>query len=690
MKFSLRSTLLLFLLITLGTGWYINWRRATFGIKLPVAQPLKVDHEVPEFITEFSSGAKVRDHDQNYPWPAWKRSLELHDYRWSDITKVFPESRRQKLLDMARKVLDDENSDFKTATIAAKLLDQAGDQDAITRIVSRFKNFLGDDENKGWELFQFFPMDQLIAADPTILDLLQSRKGEDSKFGELSDSILYYNGIETQPFIRRSFRAAELEAQGLNYSTNNIPWLIENAPTVEALDLAERRLFGGYPEIRGRSAYLALALLKADFSESKELQKVSDRIEKRMADSIRRTLSQDDPKADDFARLCLNVLVRHCSDISKMMLLEVLQDPKWSNHHDDVADALIRLGLSEQCEAYVKNAMANIDGPNVHVHKGLSWASLCWWSDPSLPILHRYEQCFGRQEMIEICRDLAEHRGNLVAFRKLAELFADTHNPEIAKLIRDKLFLDGNPENAIEALQMLEKIGVPDLGELWARLPASAAKDRFLMFYQHWHTNQLTQQKLVDWINRTLEPSSPAVVEDPMGVVESPTKTMLSLERFLHAGSQSQHQLATATLARTNCGDLAYGEDMHRDEVPSWMYNLALITSGEFDVTSCSSELNNGLRTFRLVVNQRLYKFSALEPDYSMGSFDTRAVVELLNTIAIRRKIKKRFFAYPTEFGEFSDKGCCLVLFVEPTVVADLKNKFGLAPIEGSEYYMKH
>ena len=138
-----------------------------------------------------------------------------------------------------------------------------------------------------------------------------------------------------------------------------------------------------------------------------------------------------------------------------------------------------------------------------------------------------------------------------------------------------------------------------------------------------------------------------------------------------------------AALAHAGSGDLAYGEDNYFDELIGRIAGLSVTESGEMKISSVSSEVKDDRRWLRIVINGRLYEFNLAEPDYHNG-YDARAIVELLNTIAIRQRMTKRFFAYPTEWGT----GFCLVLFIEPKTVSELETKFGLTPIEGCEFYL--
>ena len=361
-------------------------------------------------------------------------------------------------------------------------------------------------------------------------------------------------------------------------------------------------------------------------------------------------------------------MVHHGTDVSKDLLLETFGNPKLESLRFGIVRALIRIGHEDECRTFMENAVSK-SPPYKGVHH-----------------LDLHEQCCGREASIEVCTKRAKEHSSVAACQKLASLFEDTRDPIVSELILDKLFCEGKGKHAVLALELLEQIGNSNLAELWAKLPeATTSSDPMAKFYQHWHTQGIARADIVKWINKTLQPETPISVDSVLNKSKFLSKVDEHyLWRFVHEGFDSRHKFAMAALAHSGSGDLAFGEDMYRDELIGYIADLAVTETGELKVSSVSSEVLDGQRMNRMVVNNRLYEFPLAEPvDYQL-CYDARAIVELLNTIAIRQRQTKRFFAYPTEW----DTGFCLVLFIEPKTVSELETKFGLSPIDGCEFYL--
>jgi len=673
MQFSLRTAMVALILVSVSTGWYMHWRRASVGLEISVPLPLgELDCEVPGTIREYWNGAKLREHDRNHQWP--KESLRIKQLR-EDIS-VFDRRfdgellkiHREELNPLARKVLGDKSSEFKSAVNAAWLLNETGDPDAMISILNRVKSQHALDDGKRWQLFDVFPAEKLFT-NSEFLKLVKASVGEESGFSRRSEWALYETGLDRQPLLRRRMEEARLATD----SDNPFQWLISNAPSVEVLELAEAFLFDPRERTRNYSDYyLMRTLLMTDFSDTAELVEVADRIESRFADVIRDLRKQDKPEGQLAWRLW-QLVVYHGSDVSKDLLLETLENPELHYRHTEAIDALVRLGHGEECREYISNAVLNLP-PGRH--------------DRHLEFLNLHEQCCGRESSIEVCTRLAKDESNLAACQKLASLFEGSHDQGVSNLILEELFQNGHGAYAVKALRLLEQVGNSDLATLWARLPESTTSDPLIKFYQHWHTQGIEREDIVSWVNQTLKPKNPISVNSVLNESKFLTgEREHYLWRFVHEGFDNPHKFTMSALAHSGSGDLAYGEDWFFDGVTRYMAELGEMESGEIEVSSVSSELTNGRRTFGIAVNKRLYEFTLAEPVESYERhYDARAIVELLNAIAIRRGLTRRFFAYPTEW----DHAFCLVMFIDPEIVAQLETKFGLLPVYGSDFYLDH
>ena len=111
---------------------------------------------------------------------------------------------------------------------------------------------------------------------------------------------------------------------------------------------------------------------------------------------------------------------------------------------------------------------------------------------------------------------------------------------------------------------------------------------------------------------------------------------------------------------------------------------LADVESDEFELESYSIE-GQAVYLFKLVVNGRLYQFEL--PEGWSGSderYDVSATVEIMNAIAIRQRLKRRFFVYETQW----DLDFRLVMFLLPETAEQLQSRFGLRVVSGCEFYM--
>ena len=672
MRFSLCTAMVVVVLITVAIAWYLNWRRANIGVQITVPAPLgKLECEVPGFFQEYAYGAKVREHKRNHPpYPQSRIASLRKDFllfsRIGDGELL--KSNKDELVQLARTAFADEASSFKAAANAAWILNYAGDSDAYRAILNRLKEHRAQDDQQRWQLFDIFPSEKLVT-DPELLKLMKASVGGDTSFARRSEYALFKTGIDRRPWVQRKTEEARLDFK----SNDSIRWLIDNSPSIEALELAENYLFNSPP--RMYNSHLVSSVLKADFSMAPELQEIADRIERKFIDLIRDHRSKQSNGFLDFEYR--SVLVHRGTIISKEYFFEVLDDAELEPIHSESVEALIRLGLAKECRAYMQKAVFKLPSSNPHSH---------------LEILNLHEQCCGREASIEVCSKLAENDSNFAACQKLAALFEDTHDPGISNLILKQLFRKGKGPYAVEALELLEQIGNSNLSNLWAKLPESKTSDPLVKFYQHWYTQGMDRAEVVNWINQTLQPENPISVDS----VLNESKFFSGghyLWRFVHEGFNSHHKFTMAALAHSGSGDLAFGEDMYFVSLVGYISELASTEStestesSEMKVHSTSSQAQNGRRMFGIVVNHRLYEFTLKEPeDNYENRYDARAIVEILNAIAIRQRLSKRFFAYPTEW----DTGFCLVLFIEPELVAELEKKFGLVPIDGCEFYLQH
>lgn len=668
--------MLVLILVTVAIAGYSNWRRANIGLPVVVPAPLDTDCEVPGFLQEYADGTKVREHDRNYP-PLTAESMieelrqDLSKYRRKSeyVEEDLLLTHRGTMVKMARTVLEDEESDFKSAATAAWILNETGDPNALSDILRRATKHDARDDEKRWELFDIFPSEKLVS-NSQFLKAMKASARDDSGFGRRSALALFETGLDREIMVRRMLLEASEESES-NYP---LQWLLRNDPSVEALEMSEAYLFDSAGSVRSYSDYhLIRTILMTDFSHAPERKEVAERIERKFGDLIRKLRKQDEPEGGHLGWQLWSLIVHNGSENSKTLFLETLANAGLSYRHSEAVAALVRLGHAKECSLYMTKAVEKLPPKSPDAH---------------LKILNLHEQCCGREASIEVCWKLAEDQSNYAAFEKLAMLFEDTSDPMVSDLIRNKLFQKGSGKYAVQALWLLEQIGNSDLPALWAKLPKTTTSNRLVKFYQHWHTQGVVRADVVNWVNQKLKPENLISIDSVLNeskFFSGPGEHYLW--RFVHEGFDSNHKFVMAALAHSGSGDLAFGEDMYFDQLIGCISDLAKTESEELKVSSLSSHVVNNQRTFRMVVNKRLYEF-VLTDDVNKyeDRYDARAIVEILNAIAIRQGQKKRFFAYPTEW----DIGFCLILFIDRETVAELEAKFGLIPIQGSEYYLEH
>ena len=397
-QFSLRSAMVVVLLVAVGIGWYMNWRRANIGVELAVPTPLDLSCEVPGVLREYSSGAKVREHDRNHQWPFERRRIEQLKKDLSSYRRQFVHSdedllrtNRDEMVQLAGRVLGDEDSSFKAAANAAWILTETGDPDAYSIILNRVKKFDAKDDEKRWELFDVFPAERLVT-DSEFLKIMKDNVGEDSGFSRRCEHALFKSGVDRQPRIRRMMDEANQDPT----SRHSIDWLLRHAPSTEALELAEAYLFEPPAGSRSYSEYyLIRTILITDFSDSPELKEISDRIERKFADLIRELRKQDGPDGGHIGRQLWNFMVNHGTVVSKDLLLETFGNPELESLRFGIVRALIRIGHGDECRTFMENAVAK--------------------SPPYKGVFHLdlHEQCCGREASIEVCTKLAKEHSSV-------------------------------------------------------------------------------------------------------------------------------------------------------------------------------------------------------------------------------------------------------------------------------------
>ena len=596
----------------------------------------------------------IRDHDQ-----AFKDSLsnanikcvkllknDLSNFnRRLDLHLQLLETAKDEMKAIAEAALN-YKSNFKTAVNAAYILDRLGDPNAYKWIVTRFLKNLPADQKQHNSLFDDFDNERLVS-DLQVVSALKNAVDLDAPTGSRAEWVLFGTGIDTKPLVGRRLREAKSDVVK---NDNALSWLIRKAPSVEVLQLVET-YFENTPR---NSQHLAIQLLRTDFNDRPELQKIRDRIELALGEYTNSVDMNWNQKQIWYA------LVAHGSKVSKDLFLQKLRIPLPANFtHQRAAAALIRLGLEKDCEPVLRDLITQQE----------KLKAVSKPSEPNGLLL---------SEAPTTTRNVKRKgRASLGLYQELAKILEGSSDPEFTNLLLEKLYCDGVGWFSVEALHMLEQVGFANVAELWKQLAPWQLKDYKTRFFKTWHTKNHGRQDLVDWINQYLQIGENKI--SVQSVIDAPRYWPTEYTWKNDASDVKTHySFAIHALAHSDRGSLSDGVNWMLDNFNNFIVEILPEDDKGFRLTSYSMEVGQ-LDTFRIVINGRMYEFQFKHPDPEWEFwFDVRCATDILNTIASRHGCKRRFFVYDAGYN-FDLR---LVLFIEPRVAKQLKDKFNLEPIE--------
>ena len=86
----------------------------------------------------------------------------------------------------------------------------------------------------------------------------------------------------------------------------------------------------------------------------------------------------------------------------------------------------------------------------------------------------------------------------------------------------------------------------------------------------------------------------------------------------------------------------------------------------------------------KLVVDQRLYTLPLADGGFSY--LDSALMIDILNPIIASHGSTKRFFIFHSGNSDMIR----YIVYVEPQVIKELKEEFGMQVLDGCEYYFEH
>ena len=414
--------------------------------------------------------------------------------------------------------------------------------------------------------------------------------------------------------------------------------MVKNAPSKEVFLLVEKYMLD-VP----RSEYLVRELLLAKTESDSNMEQIRSRIEKRLCEF----LSGLDRKLS-FFQIWTNVVTLG-DNTFKPLFVATLKDPNQAERHVAAAKALVRLGYRDECEVLLRDIVLSA-GPY----------------KPAEGVNQRrtYENKKARWV-------------RLGAFNQLAVLLAGSGDAEFKQQILEKLYCNGRGWYAIEALNMLHKVGCEEVGELWRQLPQWQLTGSTHKFYQTWHSNNHSRQDLINWINKNVQqPDNPISIQS---VIDAPRYSPESYTWHWNSDDMvTEYLFAMFALAHSQQGGFTDGDNWLLMNFNQFLKEIVPGGDSEFSLTSLSKEAASS-DIHRIVVNRRMYEYQITydHTEWRRTALEIRAAVDILNTIAIRQRLKKRFFVYESGMGT----SMRLVLFVSPSVAKKLMDKFSITPL---------
>ena len=671
-------------MLVIGVCFYVSHRKAELGVQFRVPKPIELEEflDAPIFITEIRSRRQVRKHDQREETEANLKAQEqiavlltsLADFSKQVHLEVMQEH-RDEFIKLAQQQIDD--PDPGTAANAAWVLDFFNDKLAYPRIRDRFIDDYAYETLTGYrplyDFMELFGRDRLVK-DPVFVDFLRTLTRKENELDWLSSVVLHYQEIDSEPYYQYMLRKAR-NGRDKSYA---LLWLVEEFYNAEVLQTLTEFLDAG--NVPGN--YRILSFIQIERPESDWIP-TRNRIEHLAYKFLR------DPNPKLWKREQGEYWKDFCersTETSAEFLRNAFKNTQGQDKHlrsERIlysCQALERLGHRKDAAALLKAALEADKNNDPYA-----------LADTKRQLFDLAEKLWGREETIKLCRDHIADSHDEAACSKLAHMFEGTRNEEIATRIA--VSEQGNCR--LEMISQVEQIGSERLPVMW-----KSSSNRLGTFevFQRWKERSVNRQDFVDWINSTLTPKSPLTIQS---VLNHPNYTDgINLWAIESPVTRTDHQFSLVALAHSGKGRLF--DDSHefeRDAMDEAVASLAKLESPEFKITSTHCDWSDDdWYKFSIVVNKKLYKFTVraghhIVEDETTGEgyyenhYSTEAVIEIMNAIAIRQKLKGRFFWYE---GEGLGDDVNLVLYLTHWQAQELEEKFAIKPRDEFEYYLEH
>ena len=654
------------------------------GVQFRVPKPIELDEflDAPAFVTEIRSRRQVREHDHREEAAAILREKDKSTSLLTSLSGFsnhahleFMQEHRDEFIKLAQQQIDD--PDLGTAANAAWILDFYNDKQAYRKIRDRFIDDYADETLTSYrplyDFMEVFERDRLVE-DAVFVDFLRTLTTKENELDWLSSVVLHYQEIDSEPYYQYMFK----KARNGRDKSHAFVWLIKEFYNAEVRQaLIEFLDAGDNPR-----HFRIISFIKIERPEPNWIP-IRNRIEHLAYKFLR------DPNPTIWKREQTEFWKEFCecaTETSAEFLRNAFENTKGHDKHLRAerilysCQALERLGHRKDAEVLLKAALEADKQNDPYA-----------FADTKLQMFDLAEKLWGRDETIGLCHEHIIDSHDEAACNKLAKIFGGTRNEEIAQ----RIAVSDRGSHRLDMISQVEQVGSELLPSLWE---SSSDRQATFAVFQRWKERRVDRQDFVDWINSTLTPKSSLTIKS---VLNHPNYTDgNNLWEIKSPVIRTDHQFAMVALAHSGKGKLFNdSHEFERDALNEVMESIAKAESPEFKITSTHLDWSDDARyNFSIVVNGKLYKFTiragydVVEDEttgesYYENHYATEAVIEIMNAIAIRQKLKGRFLWYD---GEGLGDEMNLVLYLTHQQAQGLKEKFAVKPRTEFEYYLEH
>lgn len=617
---------------------------------LKIENRVEIENEVdrPSHLIEYRSRQKTREVDSASDGTLRLRLSEAErdfstfhlDYYYADeLLKKYP-ARMQKAAESGL-----EHDSVRAVIDAARTLQRFGDGRGMKKLKQRLLEYREKDGSEfGGVLNHFKEVQPEFNADE--IKQLGAIANSESRIAGDAAFLLRKLDIDAQP-LQRHLRNGKLDAKSLI-------WLLKHTPSDLVLEAAGLELAKPQDSYGFRNTELHGLVFKLASGDSR-----FDSLARLAEEKTKEYLLKD--STDEWSEAeCWELLDQYATARSIPFLESRMADCDSTKLFPRILGMLQRLGAQESAERNFRSRLQK-------TFESVSKPRYMSWNEDLMrdELLRLAPMILGPEETVEKCIDASS--------KSLAEFVENTRDVSAAKS------LNCDPD----ALQVAREKAIKRLKQESGNIGGA----HFSGFARNWYQNGLSRQSAVDWINDKLAPAKKLTVQMVLDNQKYPEDhdLWLTWSRF-DCRVSDIHTFVVVALAHSGYGNLAHWEYTHPEAVTSSIEEYADVESNEFQIGSYDQD-GRYPQSYSINVNRRSYHFDVHEGgNGSDERYDVGAIVEIMNTIAVRQRLKRRFFIYET----LSEVGYCLVMFLTPDQADELHAKFGISPSRGTDHYLEN